>query len=478
MDKVSYDFGIDFGTTNSACFAFQEGQRPVYYGDSDGTPMPSIIIVDRISGEIIRGRKAWLIREESLQSCEVIQSVKSYLGTDKTWPIGGGIWTPERVAAEIFAGLKAQVVRRSNVEMKQATVAIPVGFSSRQRASLRRAAEQAGISITSFVNEPVAALFHNYKGIGHHTNIGVFDWGGGTLDVAIVENRKGRIRELAIDGLPIGGDLIDMQLAEWAHSEICNQNNMKISFDQMAAADRDLLLTKCEEAKRLLAEEDIAEIRLLKYGEAEYVHLELGIETMAQIIKYTVERAVECFEKCLQAARISLDQLGVILLVGGSVNLRPFQEIVESRWKGKCTYPEKAEWSIAGGAASLSRTPGHYKAATGFGLVMSDSSFFPLIEKEQQVYFDKPIHAVFALTEESAAANFIFAEEDGRPLRCKTAEVPGFGFFQEKFDLTARVDRDLIVNIEIKSRNRSIETKWRFNSLKLDYQLPVVDGDG
>ena len=81
---------------------------------------------------------------------------------------------------------------------------------------------------------------------------------------------------------------------------------------------------------------------------------------------------------------------------------------------------------------------------------------------------------MFALTEESAAANFVFAEDDGRTLGCQVVEVPTFGFFQEKIDLTAHVDRDLIVNVLLKSRSRSLKTEWRFNALKLDYQLPAV----
>jgi Molecular chaperone len=128
------DFGIDFGTTNSACTGILEKRREIPYRDNFGNPFPSLIVIDRVTGEVFCGRDAWRKREELSESCEIIPSVKTHLGTDKTWQVAGKIWTPVMVATEVFLGIKQQVARGAgNVQLEQAVVAVPVGFSSEKR---------------------------------------------------------------------------------------------------------------------------------------------------------------------------------------------------------------------------------------------------------------------------------------------------------------------------------------------------------
>ena len=100
------DFGIDFGTTNSACTGIQDKKYARNYSDEYGNPFPSIVIIDRVTGLVYCGREAWLKKEALRESCEIVTSIKTHLGTDKLFYIAGKKWTTEMVAAEIFLGLK------------------------------------------------------------------------------------------------------------------------------------------------------------------------------------------------------------------------------------------------------------------------------------------------------------------------------------------------------------------------------------
>jgi Molecular chaperone len=160
---VKFDFGIDFGTTNSACAGVIDGKKMIKFADQyDGSPFPSLVIIDPVTGQVYCGREAWLKRQEYSEHCEVITSIKTYLGTGKTWLIAGKTWRPDMVAAEVFKGLKRQVAAAGGKsDMREAVVAVPVGFSPAKRAELRKAARRAGVEIKTFVTEPTAAFFRS-----------------------------------------------------------------------------------------------------------------------------------------------------------------------------------------------------------------------------------------------------------------------------------------------------------------------------
>lgn len=469
-------FGIDFGTTNSACIGLEDGSKePKKFSDSD-YPFPSIVIIDRLTGKVYKGREAWRRREELRESCEVIPSVKTYLGTDKTWRIAGQVWTPEMVAAQVFIGLKEKVKERLGTdELKEAVVAVPVGFSAAARRALRKAAQMAGIEIKSFVSEPTAALFYHYNEIGHYTRIGVFDWGGGTLDVSIIENRDGIIRELATGGLNKAGDYIDRLMAEWIHSRTAKKLGKKIPFDEMPPEARDKMLATCEQAKRDLTWDDTAQIRILDYGSFGDLNEIIDIEQFSLLIKPVLDEAILCFERCLERAGMNLTQLDCILMVGGSVNLRPFSELVGEIWEGKEYYPKKdPDWSVAGGAAKLSMNEGKHMLAHTVGIVMSDGSLYPLFKKGEEVVPGSFSAATFALVEDEPAANLIFADDTGKVLGYMS--VPAFGFFHEKIEVKAQIDKDLIFHVYARSLNRSSKTakEWQYDSLNMEYKLPMA----
>ena len=148
---LQHYFGIDFGTTNSATVGFlvmDHKPECVKYGDEEGRPIPSVVAIDKTTGEIYTGRNAWDKKMQLSESCEYISSVKTILDSEQGKEIAGRIWTPVNIATEVFRSLKENVLDRTGLEMNEATIAIPVGFSAEKRSKLREAAEDAGIDGT------------------------------------------------------------------------------------------------------------------------------------------------------------------------------------------------------------------------------------------------------------------------------------------------------------------------------------------
>lgn len=468
-------FGIDFGTTNSACVGLLEGRKYLRFADqTDGTPFPSLIIVDPLTGHVCTGRQAWNKRQEFSEHSIVVSSVKSCLGTDKTWNVAGEVWTPERMTSEVFREIRKQVsLSGGNLSLDEAVVAIPVGFTAEKRKALREAAELAGVKVRSFISESTAAFFRHYHQIGYYSKVAVLDWGGGTLDISLLENRNGLITELATGGLRLGGDDIDLKLARWAHDQAIRQKHLETAFEEMPATARDMMIARCERAKKDLSERDVVEIRLNKYGETGPFSVSLDIDTFSHLIEKEVSQVLDCFANTLKSAMVSQDELGCIVLVGGSVNLRPFAMRMDNSWNNEVIFPEESEWSVALGACMLNASPGSYRLAQDIGVLMADESLYPLAREGDTLSRHSVLHS-FAVVEDSTTANFVFCDRDHSILGYLS--VPTFGFFRETIGLQTWMDQDLIFRVKASSDHRSSNytAEWAFPCPRFCYQLPAI----
>lgn len=483
LNKLSSCFGIDFGTTNSATVSIVEGKRISHYGDDRGNPFPSLVVIDKYTGETFYGRAAWERRRELSESCEVISSVKSYLGTNKVWSIAGRNWTPEMVAAQIFKGLKKQVEQRSDsrLMLEEAVVSVPVGFPPEKRKSLRKAANLAGIKVSNFISESTAAFFKNYQNLKQYSKLAIFDWGGGTLDVSIIENNQGKINELAVNGLKLGGDDIDLKMARWAHAKIMDQKGLNVAFDEMPAKSKDILLVKAEIAKRSLSESDSTAIAINKYGDFEFVRVHIDIDTFSDLIEPEVNKAIATMEEAVKKANLSFQEIECILMVGGSSGLRPLLDKIEERWSDhNIEFPEGAEWNIAEGAAVLSLNPGSFKLNQDIGVLLSDGSFFPIIKRDSIVPFEQS-EINFGIIEDTRDARFIFSDNKFS-INQNHINILGllsahtYGFFKEQLKLKAKIDEDLVFSAQIKSDRKSEQYRvsWDCADLKFYYELPDI----
>lgn len=479
MAELKYYFGIDFGTTSCATVGYtviKDEVNKIYYGDLEDRPIPSNVAIDRSTGEVFTGRKAWEKRTELSETCEYITSIKSILDSDWKKEIGGRIWTPVDVAAEIFKELKNTVAERTGAVLNFATVATPIGFSADKRRKLREAAYRADIKILSYVSEPTAAFFANRKHLQGSSNVVIFDWGGGTLDVTVIKKSNDRIFELATVGLQVAGDDIDRKLAERIHSRVARKKKAEISFDDMSALHRDMLLVRAERAKRALSISDTATVSINNYGMLGAFRETLEYEWFAEVIEPEVDQAVACLKKAIDQSGVGKANIDCIVMVGGSSNLRPLMDRLDREYDGIIFFPDETMWNVGEGAAELSLSPGEYLSNQTIGIKLSDGKLFKLLEPNILLDSWKTEHS-FGIVDTSQEARFVFsgsADLDDSSDTFRAFTVPSYRFLQEKINLEASVDENLIFSIKAGSNMRSEEFSriWEYTQLKCCYLLP------
>lgn len=477
--KIENYFGIDFGTTSSATVGYSvldHIPECFQYGDEEGRPIPSVVAIDKNTGEVYTGRDAWDKKMELSESCEYISSVKSILDSDFSWVIAGKTWTPVTVAAELFKTLKSNVTERTGAELKNATISIPIGFSPEKRNKLREAASLAGISVDAFVSEPTAAFFANYEELRSASIVAVFDWGGGTLDCSVLQHTKGKVSELATSGRNVAGDYIDEKIAQRIHAKIARKKGMEIGFIDMPASAQDMMRVRAERAKRALGDDDTATISINNYGVYGVCRETMDYDWFADIVEPEVNMAIECLEETIKQSGVGLANIDRIVLVGGSSNLRPLLEKMDAKYGDKLFFPEETMWNVGQGAASLAMTPGAYYSNQSVGIRLSDNSYFELLAPNTNVR-SWSTTCRFGIVDSSKEARFVFSgspDIDESSEKFKTLLIPAYRFLQEQIEIKAFVDKDKVFKVIAGSTMRTAEYKriWEYPQLKCYYKLP------
>lgn len=479
--------GIDFGTTNSAAISFlDEGNNNIgryEHGDDLGTPFPSIVGINKTTGKIIVGRDAKNRRIELSEDYVFFTSLKSIIDKDEYYDVAGRKWTPVALATEILKGLKAEI-RRKKVEADSVVMAVPVGFSPKKKMRLREAAQNAGIDIETFISEPTAALVSNYTKMRMYKNVAVFDWGGGTLDVAILHIQDGRVEEIATDGMNLAGDNIDLKIAEHMHIRYCRSKNVSKSFNQVNGKSRDALILKSEMAKISFSEgAEVGRVLVPNYDQPGLFLDSLDYDTFAELVQPEVDEALNCIERAIAKARLNKVNIDAILCVGGSSRLRPFREKVTAIYgEEKVIYPNKVMWNIAEGAAIIGMTnaSGGYGMNQDIGVILSNGSFYPLLRKGQRIPCKEKKINFASVTDERSVRFLVTDAED--PIK-RTFEEPividreGQGFMSEQFEVSCFVDPDLLFRFRIRSTEfmRKYLYMWTYNKLNIFYQIEGSD---
>lgn len=479
-------FGIDFGTTNSAATALI-GTNSLNIGEGL-RPFPSVVAINKLTGRVVaRGLDAWQKREELSDTCEVITSPKSYLGTKHVWKIGERDWFPVDIAAEVFKGLVEKIESAVDGKISEATVSIPVGFAPSKRRELRQAAKKAGIHITSFVSEPTAAVLENYDKVKMWTRIAILDWGGGTLDISVVELMGDKVRELAAVGVQLGGDDLDKKIAEWIHNTHVTKSQADIPFHEIDKRSRDRLLAKSEDIKRQLSNVKVADIKLPSYGTIGNIITELTLDKMQSLLSPEIERVLDALKRAVNIdAKMSFDELGCVLMVGGSSKLAGLYDKIVDLVSESCEVippSSQADWEVAQGAALLGRKHGVYINNDNIGIELCDGSFFPIISAGTDVEHDKS-SLNFGIVEDTQSACFNFHKASNNEpnalsgsgqKRIGTLLVPTNGFVNESISLEYLIDQDLYLKVSAKSDhkgNSSIKA-WEYDQLLFTYSLPL-----
>lgn len=472
-------FGIDFGTTNSTAMKLMGGEFHKY-GDEAGQPLPSVVALDRATGEATCGRDVWRNREEyrSAGAVHVIESIKLLMGSALRWPTEAGVWTPDDVAAVVLRQLSVRAKQIGLEAINEAVISIPVDYPAESRRALRRAAVKAGIEIKTFITESTAALVRHFARLQHCRYVAVFDWGGGTLDISVLEIRDGRVFELSTEGMDIAGDAIDKDFAQAIHARVMEERRENSPFSSMPSVDQDNLRTKCELAKWQFSKVAVTDILLSAYG-GPPLSMTVQRDWFESLISPHVDLAIELLTRAIQKAGVSFDAINRLLVIGGSSQLRLLHHKLrnDQRFAASFQSSPDAEWDCAAGAAVIAQTPGSHETAESIGLLLSDNSFYELIREGEVALYDNRTVSL-SLVEDAQQANIVLAKRvNGQRHITSPESILEFGaqtagFDLECIDLRYCIDPDLVLKVDASSRALGVrEAAREYGKLRFVYHV-------
>ena len=325
--------GIDLGTTNS-CVACVEGGNPEVIVNAEGERTTPSVVAFTKDGERLVGTVAQ--RQTAMNPTRTISSVKRQMGTDWRKDIDGKSYSPQEISAMILRKLRRDAERFQGQDVKDAVITVPAYFNDMQRNATKDAGTIAGLNVLRIINEPTAAALANGHDPGDPQMVMVYDLGGGTFDVSIIEIGDGVIEVLSTAGNNhLGGDDFDERLAKHLMDAFQRTSGIDIAHDAMA---HERILEAAEAAKRELssAESTVVSLPYLAQGPAGPVHLEQTV-TRAEFDRLThdlVDSTTDAVNQALNDAGIAASELGAVLLVGGSTRIPAVQEHVQ-RLTGK-----------------------------------------------------------------------------------------------------------------------------------------------
>lgn len=326
MGKI---IGIDLGTTNS-CVAVMEGGKPVVIPNSEGSRTTPSVVAFTKTGERLIGEPAK--RQAVTNADRTISSIKRHMGTDYKVTIDGKSYTPQEISAMILQKLKADAESYLGEKVTEAVITVPAYFNDAQRQATKDAGKIAGLDVKRIINEPTAAALAYGLDNDAEQKIMVYDLGGGTFDVSIIEIGDGVIEVLATNGdTHLGGDDFDNKITNWLVSEFKNAEGVDLSADKMALQR---LKEAAEKAKKELSTATTTNINLpfITATAEGPKHLDMTL-TRAKFDELTldlIERTAVPVQNALKDAGITASDLGKVLLVGGSTRMINAQEKVKA----------------------------------------------------------------------------------------------------------------------------------------------------
>ncbi len=326
MSKI---IGIDLGTTNS-CVAVMEGGKPVVITNTEGSRTTPSIVSFAKDGERKVGEPAKRMAVTNAEN--TIVSIKREMGTDYKKEIDGKKYSPQEISAMILQKLKADAESYLGEKVTEAVITVPAYFNDAQRQATKDAGKIAGLDVKRIINEPTAAALAYGLDNEKEQKIMVYDLGGGTFDVSIIEIGDGVIEVLSTSGdNRLGGDDFDQKIIDYMLAEFKNQEGVDLSSDKMAMQR---LREAAEKAKKELSSGTTTNINLpfITATSEGPKHLDMTL-TRAKFDELTrdlVERTATPVQNALKDAGITASELGQVLLVGGSTRIPAVQDKVKA----------------------------------------------------------------------------------------------------------------------------------------------------
>ena len=347
MSKI---IGIDLGTTNS-CVAVMEGGNFSIIPNSDGGRTTPSVVNIKENGEIIVGEIAK--RQAITNTDSTILSIKTHMGSDYKVNIYGKDYTPQEISAMILKKLKKDAEDYLGQEVKEAVITVPAYFTDAQRQATKDAGEIAGLSVKRIINEPTAAALSYGLDKKKEEKVLVFDLGGGTFDVSVLEIGDGVVEVISTSGNNhLGGDNFDQKIIDWLADEFKKETGIDLRNDKMAIQR---LKDAAEDAKKKLSTtlETSISLPFITMDAAGPKHLEKKLTRAAfdELTKDLVEATKGPVKQALEDANLSPSEIDEVLLVGGSTRIPAVQDWVKSylgKEPNKSINPDEV---VAAGAA-------------------------------------------------------------------------------------------------------------------------------
>ena len=325
MGKI---IGIDLGTTNS-CVAVMEGGKPVVIPNAEGMRTTPSVVAFTKNGERLVGEPAK--RQAVTNADRTISSIKRHMGTDYKVSIDGKDYTPQEISAMILQKLKTDAESYLGEKVTQAVITVPAYFNDAQRQATKDAGKIAGLSVERIINEPTAAALAYGLEDESEQKVMVYDLGGGTFDVSIIDIGDGVIEVLSTNGdTHLGGDDYDDRITKWLVEEFKSQEGVDLSQDKMALQR---LKEAAEKAKKELSSATTTDINLpFITATAEgpkHLDMKLSRAKFEELTADLTERTAIPVQNSLRDAGLNSSELGKVLLVGGSTRMPVAQEKVK-----------------------------------------------------------------------------------------------------------------------------------------------------
>ena len=325
MSKI---IGIDLGTTNS-CVAVMEGGKPVVVANTEGARTTPSVVAFTKTGERLVGEPA---KRQAVTNAEkTISSIKREMGTDYKKEIDGKKYSPQEISAMILQKLKADAENYLGEKVSEAVITVPAYFNDAQRQATKDAGKIAGLDVKRIINEPTAAALAYGLDNEKEQKIMVYDLGGGTFDVSIIEIGDGVIEVVSTSGdNRLGGDDFDQKITDYMIAEFKKQEGVDLSTDKMALQR---LKEAAEKAKKELSSATTTNINLpFITATAEgpkHFDMNLTRAKFDELTRDLVDRTAVPVQNALKDAGITASELGQVLLVGGSTRIPAVQDKVK-----------------------------------------------------------------------------------------------------------------------------------------------------
>lgn len=475
-ETMSKIIGIDLGTTNS-CVAVLEGGEPVVIPNPEGgRTTPSVVAFkngERQVGEIAK--------RQAITNPNTVISIKRHMGTNHKVNIEGKDYTPQEISAIILQHLKSYAESYLGEPVTKAVITVPAYFNDAQRQATKDAGKIAGLEVERIINEPTAAaLAYGLDKTDHEEKILVFDLGGGTFDVSILELGDGVFEVISTAGdNHLGGDDFDQAIIDYLVEEFKKENGIDLSQDKMALQR---LKDAAEKAKKDLSGVSSTQISLpfITAGPSGPLHLDVTLTRAKfdELTAHLVERTMGPVRRALEDAGLSANDIDKVILVGGSTRIPAVQEAVRKetgKEPHKGVNPDEVVAmgaAIQGGVISgdvkdivlLDVTP------LSLGIETMGGVFTKLIERNTTIPTSKS--QIFSTAADNQTAVDIHVLQGERPMaadnktlgRFQLTDIPPAPRGVPQIEVTFDIDKNGIVNVSAKDLGTGKQQKITIQS--------------